>query len=136
MIRAIPYCESQVCAATALKTWLSWASITEGPLFRSINRWAQMSDEALSPGSINLILKSIGEQCGWDFIPDLSGHSFRRGVSTPAAREKIDFELIKKQGGWKSDATVWEYIEEGQQFSENSAIQLMEKVSAPIRKTE
>jgi hypothetical protein len=39
------------------------------------------------------------------------------------------FELIKKQGGWKSDATVREYIEESQQFSDNAALALMEKMN-------
>ena len=61
--------------------------------------------------------------------PLRSSHSFRRGLSTSAAREQIDFELIKKQGGWKSDATVWEYIEEGQQLSNNAALKLLEKIS-------
>nr|WP_275452013.1 hypothetical protein [Pseudoalteromonas sp. TAE79] len=37
--------------------------------------------------------------------------------------------MIKKQGGWKSDATVWEYIEEGQQLSNNASIILMEKMA-------
>jgi hypothetical protein len=41
----------------------------------------------------------------------------------------VDYELIKKQGGWKSDATVWEYIEEGQQFNNNASVILMEKMS-------
>jgi len=40
--------------------------------------------------------------------------------------------LIKKQGGWKSDATVWEYIEEGQQLSNNATHILMEKMAVLI----
>jgi hypothetical protein len=71
----------------------------------------------------------LGKACQFDFVPDLSSHSFRRGLSTSAARERVDFELIKKQGGWKSDATVWEYIEEGQQLNNNASIILMEKMS-------
>ncbi|HBW83910.1 MAG TPA: integrase, partial [Gammaproteobacteria bacterium] len=55
-----------------------------------------------------------------------------RGLSTSAARERVDFELIKKQGGWKSDATVWEYIEEGQQLSNNATHILMEKMAVLI----
>ena len=66
------------------------------------------------PNAINDQLKIIGTACDFDFVPDFSSHSFRRGLSTSTARERVDFELIKKQGGWKSDATVWEYIEEGQ----------------------
>ena len=68
----------------------------------------------------------------FDFVPDLSSHSFRRGLSTSAGREKVDFELIKKQGGWKSDATVWGYIEEGQQLTDNATTILMEKMATMI----
>ena len=65
-------------------------------------------------------------------MPDLSSHSFRRGLSTSAAREKVEFDLIKKQGGWKSDATVWGYIEEGQQLTDNATTPLMAKLNALI----
>ncbi|OUW76206.1 MAG: integrase, partial [Saprospirales bacterium TMED214] len=78
------------------------------------------------------LLKTLGNACQFDFVPELSSHSFRRGLSTSAARERVDFELIKKQGGWKSDATVWEYIEEGQQLSNNATHILMEKMAVLI----
>jgi hypothetical protein len=56
----------------------------------------------------------LGTDCGFYLISGLSSHSFRRGLSTYKAREKVDFSLIKKQGEWKSDGTVWECSEEGQ----------------------
>jgi hypothetical protein len=80
------------------------------------------------------ISKVLGIDCGIDFTPELISHSFRRGLSTSAAREKIAFELIKKQGGWKSDATVWEYIDEGQEFTENASLQLMDKMAKLLSK--
>ena len=132
LIRALPFGEQSCCAATAVKVWMETAGIDEGPLFRPVNRWDQVQARQLNPGAINDLLKSLGKACRFDFVPDLSSHSFRRGLSTSAARERIDFELIKKQGGWKSDATVWEYIEEGQQLSENASLILMEKMAAMI----
>jgi len=131
--RAIPYSGSPACAASALKQWLEVSGIISGPIFRSINRWDQLGEKPLNPGSINQILKALGIESGFDFIPTLSSHSFRRGLSTSAAREKIDFELIKKQGGWKNDATVWEYIEEGQQFTDNASITLMKKIDTLLK---
>ena len=130
LVRALPFGDSAVCPASALKAWLEAANITEGFVFRPVNRWDQIQDKSLSPGSVNEILKKLGTACDFDFTPDLSSHSFRRGLSTSAAREHVGFELIKKQGGWKSDATVWEYIEEGQQLSDNATIILMEKMAA------
>ena len=129
LVRALPFGAPGCCPAMAMKNWIELADINEGPVFRPINRWDRVQPKALNPGGINELLKTLGKACQFDFVPDLSSHSFRRGLSTSAARERVDFELIKKQGGWKSDATVWEYIEEGQQFNNNASIILMEKMS-------
>nr|WP_236250647.1 tyrosine-type recombinase/integrase [Microbulbifer sp. ALW1] len=130
MQRALPFGDKSVCPASALRDWLAAADMTEGPVFCAVNRWDQVQRKPLNPGAINQLLKQLGAECGFDFIGNLSSHSFRRGLSTSAAREKVDFELIKKQGGWKSDATVWEYIEEGQRLTDNAATALMEKMAA------
>ncbi len=130
LVRALPFAENPVCCpATAMTKWMDTADIPTGALFRPVNRWDQVQDKHLNPGAINDLLKTLGSACQFDFVPDLSSHSFRRGLSTSAGREKIDFQLIKKQGGWKSDATVWEYIEEGQQLTHNASSILMEKLA-------
>lgn len=129
LARALPFGAKGCCPATAIKEWMVAAGIDDGPLFRPVNRWGHIQSKPLNPAAINDLLKTLGKACQFDFLPDLSSHSLRRGLSTSAARERIDFELIKKQGGWKNDATVWEYIEEGQQFSENAALTLMEKMT-------
>lgn len=129
-IRALPFGAPNVCPAMAIKNWVSAAGIESGPLFRPINRWGTIGQKSLNPSAINDLVKQLGASCGFDFIAELSSHSFRRGLSTSAAREQVDFELIKKQGGWKSDATVWGYIEEGQQLTNNATHILMEKLQA------
>lgn len=130
--RALPFGEAPVCPGAALRAWLDSAEITEGPLFRPINRWDVVQPKALHPGAVNGVLKELGRNCGFDFVPELSSHSFRRGLSTSAARAQVPFELIKKQGGWKSDATVWGYIEEGQLWTENAASTLMGKLATLV----
>ena len=129
LMRALPYGDPQICAATALRQWLEAADITEGPVFRAVNRWDQVQTKSLLPGAVNELLKQLGDACKFDFADNLSSHSLRRGLSTSAAREKVPFELIKKQGGWKSDVTVWEYIEEGRQLTDNATIPLMKKMA-------
>jgi integrase len=126
--RVIPYGEQPVCAVSALKTWIHKANITSGAIFKPINRWDHIKNKSINPGAINEFLKKLAKSCDYDFASELSSHSFRRGLSTSAARENIDFELIKKQGGWKGDSTVREYIEEGQQFENNTTIVLMKKM--------
>ncbi len=112
----------------AIKDWLEVAQINSGLLFRPITRWDHIKDKPLNPGSINAFLKTLGTSCGFDVVPELSSHSFRRGLATSAARDRVDFELIKKQGGWKSDATVWGYIDEGNQLTCNVNLILVEKL--------
>ena len=134
LARALPFGASSCCPAKAVKMWLERADIASGPLFRPVNRWNLVQEKPLNPGAINDLLKALGDACQFDFVPDLSSHSCRRGVATAAARERVDFELIKKQGGWKNDATVWEYIEEGQQLSNNASLVLMEKLDVLMDK--
>ncbi|QEP41670.1 integrase [Ectothiorhodospiraceae bacterium BW-2] len=127
-VRALPSGMESASAVVAIEQWLKLAGLSSGPLFRAVNRWDQLGDKPLYPGSVNDILKKIGTQCGFDFILELSSHSLRRGLSTSAARESVDFELIKKQGGWRDDAVVREYIEAGRLFADNATHALMARL--------
>ena len=41
----------------ALREWLERVDITKGPIFRAIDRWVAVEEKALTPQSINLIVK-------------------------------------------------------------------------------
>jgi len=127
-VKALPYGQANLCPVRALKKWLSAAAITQGPVFRGITRWDQLQAKALHSESINTMLKSIGKHCQFDFIDTLSSHSLRRGFATSAASVGAEFSTIKKQGGWKNDATVRSYIEEGQLFDKNAADRLLKSL--------
>ena len=124
-IKAVPCGNNLVCPVNAIKKWLEHAKITKGAVFRSINRWNILQSAPLHPDSISIIIKALARKCGFDFINDLSSHSLRRGFATSAANFGADFEWIKRQGGWKNDSTVREYIEEGQLFDKNAAGKLL-----------
>lgn len=68
-----------------------------------------MGTDPLYDGSINDILKSCATVAGLPYVPELSGHSFRRGLATSAHRAGADFKNIKRQGGWRHDGTVQGY---------------------------
>ncbi|WP_254902931.1 hypothetical protein [Halomonas sp. CSM-2] len=85
--RALPRGNGLVCPVSVLENWLQHADIHEGPVFRAVDRWDRLQPQALSGGSVNHILKALGEICGLGFMPTLSSHSFRRGLSTAAAWE-------------------------------------------------
>ena len=126
--RAIPRASGAICAVQALQDWLSTAGISSGYVFRGINRWGQIAAGGMNPASVNELLKKLASAAGLHNSQSYSSHSFRRGMSTAAARAGVDFELIRKQGGWRHDATVRGYIEEGQQLQHNAAHTLLDEI--------
>ena len=130
LVKAIPFGDPNgLCPATALKRWLAAAEITEGVIFRRVTRWGEVGDNALDAGSVNAILDANAKAAGLGQLTDLSSHSFRRGLATSAIRAGAAFADVKRQGGWKNDATVHGYIEEANRFVENAAGTLLKHKS-------
>ncbi|UOD29213.1 site-specific integrase [Massilia violaceinigra] len=121
IVKAVPYGDGACCPATALRTWLAAAGIADGPVFRPISKWGEVSGAALHEGSVNTILEQCARLAGLDYVPDLSSHSLRRGMATSAHRAGANFRDIKRQGGWRHDGTVQGYIEEAGRFEDNAA---------------
>ena len=128
LLRAIPKGMPDLCPCEALSDWLAISGIQSGFVFRSINRWGQIGNTSLSKNSITKILRQVASQSGLTYADDFSSHSFRRGLSTEAAKAEVRFEDIKRQGGWKNDTTVREYIDEGSVFENNAGHPLLEKL--------
>ncbi|MDX0284339.1 tyrosine-type recombinase/integrase [Sinorhizobium meliloti] len=86
---------------TALKSWLAEAQIKDGPVFRRIDQWGNVDRRALTPQSVNLILKSRCRQAGLD--PALfSAHGLRSGYLTEAANRGIPLPEAMQQSLHKS----------------------------------
>jgi len=128
LVKAIPYGDPQgCCPVSALRRWLTAARISEGALFKRITRWGTMGTEPLHPGSVNEILARRASEAGLNYVPELSSHSFRRGLATSAHQAGADFLDIKRQGGWRHDGTVHGYIEEAERFTSNAATVLLKR---------
>ncbi|RAS13943.1 phage integrase family protein [Ensifer adhaerens] len=68
----------------AVRGWLEHAGISEGPVFRRIDQWGSIDRRALTPQSVNLILKGRCKQPGLE--PALfSAPRLRSGYLTEAA---------------------------------------------------
>lgn len=86
---------------TALKRWLTEAGIETGPAFRRIDQWGNIDRRALTPQSVNLILKARCKQAGLD--PTLiSAHGLRSGYLTEAANRGIPLPVAMQQSLHKS----------------------------------
>ncbi len=86
---------------TALWDWLARAGISEGAVFRAIDRWGHLERKALTPQAVNLILKRRVAQAGLD--PALfSAHGLRSGYLTETGRRGISLPEAMQQSQHKS----------------------------------
>ena len=85
----------------ALKEWLQRADISKGPIFRAIDQWGAVEDRALTPQSINLILKRRCSAAGLD-PAEFSAHGLRSGYLTEAARCGVSLPEAMQQSQHKS----------------------------------
>jgi len=85
----------------ALREWLERANIGKGAVFRSINRWDGLSDRALTPQAVNLILKRRCAEAGLDPLA-FSAHGLRSGYLTEAARNGVPLPAAMQQSQHRS----------------------------------
>lgn len=85
----------------ALKGWLERAGITEGAVFRGIDRWGNLEKRALTPQAVNLILKRRVAEAGFDPMA-FSAHGLRSGFLTETARRGIPLPEAMQQSQHRS----------------------------------
>ncbi len=86
---------------TALKEWHERVDISKGPIFRAIDRWGAVEDRALTPQSINLIVKRRCAAAGLD-PKGFSAHGLRAGYLTEAARRGVSLPEAMQQSQHRS----------------------------------
>lgn len=79
----------------ALDAWLTAAAITEGPLFREVDRHGNVGRGALSDRSVARIIKKLCAAAGLDATL-FAGHSLRAGFVTSALDNDVDdFKIMR-----------------------------------------
>ncbi len=118
---AIPYARGIICPVIALREWLQHSGITEGPIFRNINRHGQIGAQMILPQSVALVIKECAKAAGLD-ASQYSGHnSLRAGLITSAAQAGVSSWKIRQQTGHKSDVMLQRYIRDANIFTDNAA---------------
>lgn len=108
------------CPIRAVRTWMKESEITEGPLFRNVDRHGKVAGRALTSQVVALVLKRWAGVAGLD--PRVfAGHSLRAGMATQAAMSGASERSIMDQTGHRSVQMVRRYIREGSLFRENAA---------------
>lgn len=95
----------------ALRDWLERANISKGAVFRAIDRWEGLSERALSPQAVNLILKRRCAQAGLDPLA-FSAHGLRSGYLTEAAHNGVPLPAAMAQSQHRSVQQAARYYNE------------------------
>jgi integrase len=113
--------DSATCPVLSLQAWLRASKITEGPVFRRVDRNGNPSrHRGLHKDSIGKLLKRAAARAGMSVDP-LGGHSLRAGCATQAAMNGVREFVIMKQTGHKTEKTLRRYIRNAELFRENAA---------------
>jgi len=94
-----------------LHNWLNYAKISEGPVFRGINRWHQVLSGGLSGTGVSRSFKRIALATGLD-ISKISGHSTRVGAAQDLVAAGIDMPAIMQAGSWTTPERIARYSEQ------------------------
>ena len=104
----------------ALREWLERANISKGAVFRAIDRWEGLSDRALTPQAVNLILKRRCALAGlnpWEF----SAHGLRSGYLTEAARNGVSLPAAMQQSQHRSVQQAASYFNDADRHLSKAA---------------
>lgn len=116
-----------VCSVRAVRAWLLLSELTEGPLFRGVNRWGTLGGR-ISGRAVNRVVKYRAELANLDSTL-YGAHSLRSGFCTEAAMAGVDERVIAKQTGHTTVEGVRTYIREADHFADNAAASIINKLS-------
>lgn len=123
----IPYGSTPLtCPVRALRDWrdgLAAAGITDGPLFREVDRHGNVGQTRLTGQVVARVVKRALVAAGRDpaAVAAFAGHSLRAGLATQAAIAGASERSIQEQTGHKSLVILRRYIRDGSLFRENAA---------------
>ena len=116
----IPFGRGRWCPVAALDAWLAASGITEGAIFRPVDRHGHVQPARLSGEAVSLVVRERVAAAGLD-PARYSGHSLRAGLATSAAQAGVPTWRIRSQTRHASDAMLARYIRDGELFTENAA---------------
>lgn len=102
---------SRLCPVTAFERWKAVSGLTSGAVFRAIDRWGRISDDAIAAGSVVPWLRSLFVAAGIDDPATYSSHSLRRGFANWAKSSGWDIKELMEYVGWKDVNSAMRYLD-------------------------
>jgi len=109
---------SRWCPVSATLDWTTAAKITEGPLFRGVNRWGDLASSPFHRSSVVPLLRRLFTRAGLASPETYSGHSLRRGFAGWANANGWDIKALMEYVGWKDVQSAMRYIDGGDPFAQ------------------
>lgn len=111
------------CPAAAYAAWLAASGITEGAVFRGVDRHGRLGGR-LSGNAVALIVQRRAAAAGLETPTRYAGHSLRAGFATSAAQAGLGEIRIARQTRHASLSSLRRYIRDGVLFNENLAAEI------------
>lgn len=104
-----------LCAAKAVKVWLTAAGITEGAAFRTFSFAGELKENRIDGKDVARLVKRVAQKAGLN--GDFAAHSLRAGFITTAAGTKGVSEVdIQRVSGHRSVAVLRGYVRRANVF--------------------
>jgi hypothetical protein len=128
---AIPFGEHKdTCPIRALRRWLKAAKVTDGAVFRGVDRHNHVAATGLHRDSIAAIFKTAAMRAGMN-ATNIAGHSVRAGMATQAALNGSSERAIARTTRHRSRRVLRRYIRPGEMFRENASASLASNQISP-----
>ena len=102
-----------------LREWLDTAGISEGAVFRPVNKGGRVEAARIGEKTVERVLKRYVAAAGLD-ASTFGAHSLRAGYITTAAERGADLARIMDQSGHRDPRTVLTYIRRANAFKDHS----------------
>ncbi|MGS6472836.1 site-specific integrase [Pseudomonas aeruginosa] len=107
----------RLCPVQAYEQWLARSGLTEGPVFRALDRWGHLAADGLHPNSVSRILRQALLHSGLA-AERFSSHSLRRGFATWASDNQWSQKALMEYVGWRDGRSALRYVEPDMPFGE------------------
>lgn len=108
---------SRLCPVSAYIDWVAAAELDSGPVFRSIDRWGRIGENALHIDSLVPLLRAILGDAGVEAAELYSAHSLRRGFASWATANGWELNSLMEHVGWKNGQSAMRYIDTDDPFN-------------------
>lgn len=107
----------RLCPVEAVEAWLALDNRPNGPLFPAIDRWGNLAEAGMNPGSINKWLRQLLYKAGIEAPKLYSSHSLRRGFAGWANANQWDVKSLMQYVGWRDVQSALRYIDGPNDFA-------------------